>query len=62
MPEKSKTKQAIEWLAFHPGKTIYEAAKRHGVSYSSVWNAYKRATRPRCPTCGQILPAAKAKT
>ena len=53
---KSKTQQALDYLAAHPKATVYEAAKEVEVSASVVYRAKAARIRPRCATCNQFLP------
>ena len=55
MSEKSKTQQALDYLAAHPKATVYEAAKMIDVSASVIYRAKAARNRPRCAHCGQYL-------
>lgn len=55
----SKTKAALAFLARNPKATAYEAAKAIGISNSVVYRAIAARDRPRCKTCGQLLPKKK---
>lgn len=54
---KSRTAQAIAWMAAQPGRTSYAAAKHFALSPSAVHEGLKRAADKRCPCCGQRVTA-----
>ena len=52
----TKTKKALDFLAAHPGKTVYAAAKHIGVSASTLYRALAaRKGKVVCPTCGHTI-------
>jgi hypothetical protein len=49
---KSKTQQALDWLAADPKRTAYQASKEFGISQQAIGKARKKT---RCPCCGQFI-------
>lgn len=53
---EGRTRKAAAWWAEHPEASGRDAAEKFGVSPSAVYKfAADRASKPICPTCGQVI-------
>ena len=57
---KSRTRQALAWLAAHPGMPAAEAARQFDLHWSTISHALAAQRKPRCKHCGQTLPKVAA--